>query len=329
MIKKCIGCGSVLQDSHPDEIGYVTDLEKELCERCFKIRHYNHYQTVQKTNQEYQSILLDISKTNDLVLLIVDLFHISPVIEDILSYLKNNPVLLVMTKRDVLPKSIYEKRLLDYMDQYSSSFVDKIMISSNKNYQFDLLYEKIKAYQTSSKVYVVGLTNAGKSTMLNQFMKNYTDFNQCITTSMQPSTTLDTIEIKIDDTLTFIDTPGILDEGNLLNIVPLKMMKKMIPKKEIKPISYQIKGTQYLWVENICMISVTNNDIIFYISNVLKLNRFYKKKDAGKLKCHHFIVEEKTDLVIPGLGFIKIMKKGTIDVYLDERVKPFIRKSFI
>ena len=54
MIKKCIGCGSVLQDSHPDEIGYVTDLEKELCERCFKIRHYNHYQTVQKTNQEYQ-----------------------------------------------------------------------------------------------------------------------------------------------------------------------------------------------------------------------------------------------------------------------------------
>ena len=38
MIKKCIGCGSVLQDSHPDEIGYVTDLEKELCERCFKNR---------------------------------------------------------------------------------------------------------------------------------------------------------------------------------------------------------------------------------------------------------------------------------------------------
>ena len=112
------------------------------------------------------------------------------------------------------------------------SFVDKIMISSQKNYQFDLLLEKIRQYQTSQHVYIVGLTNAGKSTMLNQMIKNYTNLNTMITTSMQPSTTLGMIEIPIDESLILIDTPGILDEGNFLNVVSPKMMKKMIPKKK-------------------------------------------------------------------------------------------------
>src|SRR5699024_3375820 len=155
--------------------------------------------------------------------------------------LKQNPVLLVLTKRDLLPKSLYESRLLDYMDQYGT-FIDKILISSKKDYQFDQLLEKIVQYQVSDRVYVVGLTNAGKSTMLNQMIKNYTTLDYEITTSMQSSTTLGMISVPIRDTLTLVDTPGILDEGNLLNVVPAKMMKKIIPKKEIRPISYQVKG---------------------------------------------------------------------------------------
>ena len=232
-----------------------------------------------------------------------------------------------MTKRDLLPRSLYEQRLLDYMNH--ESFVDKIMISSQKNYQFDLLYEKIKQYQTSNQVYVVGLTNAGKSTMLNQMIKNYTNLETTITTSMQPSTTLGMIEIPIDETLTLIDTPGILDEGNFLNVVSPKMMKKMIPKKEIKPISYQIKGKQSIWIEDICSLDVTDNDVVFYVANTLNMERFYKEKDTSHLVSHTFTLEGKQDIVIPGLGFIKVVKPGNIIIHVPEQVNVFIRNSFI
>lgn len=326
MNKTCIGCGALLQDKDPNQVGYVSDLEKELCERCFKIRHYNHYQTVEKNNQDYLSILENTITTNDLILFVVDLWNMSPMIEEMMTYFKKNPVLLVMTKRDILPKSIYEERLLDYM---KGQFVDKIMISSKKNYHFDLLMEKIKKYQTSKYVYVVGLTNAGKSTMLNQIIKNYTNLETTITTSMQPSTTLGTIEIPLDETLTLIDTPGILDEGNLLNVVDPKVMKKVIPKKEIKPISYQVKGTQYFWIDDICSFTVTDNNIVIFISNTLQIKRFYKETDTSNFIPHTFTVKEKQDIVIPGLGFIKVMSSGKITIYVKEQVDVFIRKSFI
>ena len=326
MNKTCIGCGALLQDKEPNQVGYVSDLEKELCERCFKIRHYNHYQTVEKNNQDYLSILENTITTNDLILFVVDLWNMSPMIEEMMTYFKKNPVLLVMTKRDILPKSIYEERLLDYM---KGQFVDKIMISSKKNYHFDLLMEKIKKYQTSKYVYVVGLTNAGKSTMLNQIIKNYTNLETTITTSMQPSTTLGTIEIPLDETLTLIDTPGILDEGNLLNVVDPKVMKKVIPKKEIKPISYQVKGTQYFWIDDICSFTVTDNNIVIFISNTLQIKRFYKETDTSNFIPHTFTVKEKQDIVIPGLGFIKVMSSGKITIYVKEQVDVFIRKSFI
>ena len=35
------------------------------------------------------------------------------------------------------------------------------------------------------------------------------------------------------------------------------------------------------------------------------------------------------DLVISGLGFIKIVNKGTIDLYIDQNIDTYTRKSLI
>lgn len=329
MSKTCIGCGAVLQDKNSSEIGYVTELEKELCERCFQIRHYNKYQVVEKTNQEYENILKKIANTDDLVVFVVDVLHINKKIKEVLDFFKQD-ILLVLTKRDLLPKVIYEQRLLDYMDVFSDHFVDKVMISSQKNYQFDELYEKIKTYQKSPNVYIVGLTNAGKSTMINQFLKDYTESDKVITTSMLPSTTLDMIEIPINESLVFIDTPGILDEGNFIHTIQDgKQLKKITPKKEIRPISYQVRGTQYFKIEDFFYLEVPDNQIIFYFSNALKIERFYQKKEKQHLICHELSITGKEDIVIPGLGFIKVMKSGKVSIYLPEGVNCYTRKSFI
>ena len=136
-MSKCEGCGSLLQNSDKNLIGYTSKKENNLCERCFRIRNYNEYKYVFKDNQDYIEILKNINKTDDLVILVVDLFNISKDLIKIKEYL-DNKILLVLTKRDILPKSCYDKKLEDYFDLYNLNIVDKEIISSKKNYKLTI-----------------------------------------------------------------------------------------------------------------------------------------------------------------------------------------------
>jgi hypothetical protein len=308
-MNKCIGCGDLS--------------EKALCERCFRIKNYNDYKVVSKTNNDFIPILKSIDKSS-LVVLVVDLFNI-PDLSIFRKYLKND-ILLVLTKRDLLPKTLYEEKILNY--DYKIDSIDKIIISSNKNYNYDLLLEKINKYKKSNNVYVVGYTNAGKSTMINKLLYNYSTNKSMITTSPLPSTTLDSIEIKLDDNLTLIDTPGLLD-NNIINYLKGDEIKKVVPRKEIKPITYQIKGNQVLIIDEYLRIEASNIDLTLFISNDLKIKRYYKDVDTLKNYKKTVLNVNKNDIVIKGLGFIKTNKKSVVTIYTLDNVEVFTRDSLI
>ena len=60
MTKKCIGCGIHLQTKDKNIEGYVDDINKEICERCFKLKYYGEYKEVTLSNKEYKDILNNI-----------------------------------------------------------------------------------------------------------------------------------------------------------------------------------------------------------------------------------------------------------------------------
>lgn len=41
-MKKCLGCGVVLQNTDKDALGYTPKLENDLCIRCYKLKHYGN-----------------------------------------------------------------------------------------------------------------------------------------------------------------------------------------------------------------------------------------------------------------------------------------------
>lgn len=332
MNKKCTGCGAFLQTTQKEEVGYVKkeNLEKSfLCERCFRIRHYGDYKIVIKDNAEYLKILDEVNKTNDLVILVVDVFQISEDLNKI-GDLLSNPILLVLSKRDILPKDIYEQKILDYIDRFSLKIVDKILISSNKNYQMDELLNKIYQYKNSNRVYVIGQSNAGKSTLINKLLYNYSDNETVITTSMLPSTTLGTMEIELKKDLTLIDTPGLLDDGNLTNLVTGKELKKIIPSREMKPITYQIKVRQTILIDEYAHLDCFNpTNITLFFSDKLKIERTFERKNHKDLVKKYLDVASGKDIVINGLGFIKVSKDTQMDVYVKDGVSIYIRDSLI
>ena len=332
--KKCLGCGVVLQDENILQEGYTTSLENDICQRCFRMKNYGEYQMIAKSNEEYMSILKSVGETKDLVLYITDLLNIDKDIAEVRKALPNK-MILVLNKKDALPKSVKEEKLIQYFKDMDLNFEEIIVVSVNKNYNIDYLLKRIKFYQTSKTVYAVGHTNAGKSSLINKLIKNYSDKTQELTMSPLPSTTLNTITIEINDYLTLIDTPGLVDQGSILNIVDSKMVKNISPVKEIKPKTYQVRKNQSIIIEDFLRVDYVDgvkNSFTLYISNALKVKRLLNSNNRDDLKHLNkttYHVKYGEDLVVSGLGFIKMVDKCEIDVYIDQNVDTFLRKNLI
>ena len=332
--KKCLGCGILLQDVNLLQEGYTTNLENDYCQRCFRMKNYGEYQVVTKSNEEYIDILKDVAETKDLVLYVTDLLNLEENLEEIRTLIPNK-MILVLNKIDVLPKSVKEEKLISHLNSKDMHFEEVIVISANKNYNIDYLLKRIKYYQTSKNVYVVGHTNAGKSSLINKLIKNYSNNTQELTMSPLPSTTLNMITIEINDHLTLIDTPGLVEAGSILNQVDEKMMKKISPKKEIKPRTYQLRKGQSIVIEDLIRIDYVEgekNSFTLFMSNDLRVKRLLNLFNNPELYDKNKItynMKYDEDLVISGLGFIKIVDKGVIDIYIDKDVDTFTRRSLI
>ena len=333
MSKYCSGCGVLLQDENILEEGYVASLENDICQRCFRMKNYGEYQVSTKSNEEYIEILKSIDETKDLVVYMTDVLNLDKDLTWVREYI-HNKMILVLNKRDVLPKSVKNSKLIEYINEACPLFEDVVVISTEKNYNIDLLLNKIKKYQTTKRVYVVGHTNVGKSSLINKLIKNYSENNSNLTISPLPSTTLNKIEIELNDTLTFIDTPGLVDRENLVNYVDVNELKKIQPKKEIKPKTYQIRKGQCIVIDNhfrIDYVDGERNSFTVYASNSLKIKKYNASKCQllKDLSTKEIEVGYREDVVVNGLGFIKIVDKASVLVYVDKNVDVFTRKSLI
>ena len=72
------------------------------------------------------------------------------------------------------------------------------------------------------------------------------------------------------------------------------------------------------------------NSLTFYMSNDLKIRRISSKhNNLRDLQKRTYEVGFKKDICINGLGFIKIVNKGVIDVYLDPKITAYVRDNLI
>jgi len=273
-MKKCIGCGVNLQNENILNLGYTPNIENDYCMRCFKIKNYGEDISVSKNSDDYLKILYNISKTKDLVLYVVDILNIKEDLEEIKQYVSND-IILVLNKRDLLPKSVKDEKIKFYL-QERYHFLDIVVVSSFNNYNLDSLMKKIDKYKKSREVYLIGETNAGKSSLLNKIISNYSSKEANLTVSMMPETTLENIKVEINSKLTLIDTPGIVEHFSIINYIDHKYYKLLNLKKEIKPRTYQIYKNQSLLIGDFFRIDYLEGDrnsFTLYIPNGFKVKR--------------------------------------------------------
>ncbi|MET1139036.1 ribosome biogenesis GTPase YqeH, partial [Bacillus subtilis] len=66
-------------------------------------------------------------------------------------------------------------------------------------------------------------------------------------TSQYPGTTLDAIEIPLDDGSAMYDTPRIINHHQMAHYVAKGDLKILTPKKELKPRTFQLNEEQTLF----------------------------------------------------------------------------------
>ena len=323
-MSKCLGCGVELQNTNPEKDGYVSDINMNICQRCFIIKNYGQNKVINKTNTDYIRIIDNI-RDNDIVVYVSSLLTLNM---DFIDKFKN--VIVVLTKRDILPKSVKDNKIIKYIKDRYNNVVDTVVVSAYKKYNLDELYNKLKKYNNRN-IYFVGITNSGKSTLINEMIKSYNGVNGNITTSNYPSTTLDVLDIKVGD-LTIKDTPGIVIDNSIVNYLDNKYIKKINSKSEIKPITIQIKGSGAILIDEFIRIEY-NTDIssmTLYISNNLKVSNINlnnpRLKDKGICE---YMLSNNQDLVIEDIGFIKFTNKVNIKVCAYDQIYMYVRDNLI
>ncbi len=319
MIKKCMGCGALLQTKNKSEVGYINKkvLEKsDYCERCFKIMHYGEASLIDKKIDQ-TTLIKEINKTKYPVIYLVDLLTLTKEKLDVINILENN-VYLVLTKKDLLPKSVKDKKIISYIESRYENIKNIFIVSSAKMYNIDKLLDKLKSDKVKS-IYVIGFSNSGKSSLINSFLKSIGKISN-ITTSVVPNTTTENINISLSDNLTIIDTPGFINEKDITNFIDINEYKNLIPKKEIKPKIYVLKPGFMLLINNILRIennTLEKQNLIFYLNNNLEYKKMKaeKNKNLKNLQKEEITLESTKDIVIEGLGFIKTPINGSVTIY--------------
>ena len=72
---KCKGCGITLQNKDKNGLGYVEDINSDICRRCFRLSHYGEYKTVSLDNSDYKKIIKSIPD-DSLVVYICDILSL-------------------------------------------------------------------------------------------------------------------------------------------------------------------------------------------------------------------------------------------------------------
>lgn len=319
MNKKCEGCGAILQSVNEKNEGYIKKsvIDKaSLCERCFKIKHYGQMSVI-SIMHDYNKMLDDIKDKN--IIYLVDVLNINSDISKYIKTLKKGDIVL-LTKRDVLPKSVKDAKLIKYFKDNYNSEVDVKVVSSKKKYNIDELLEAIRH---KGLVYVIGLTNSGKSTLINSILESIGG-KPSITVSAIPNTTTEYINIKIDDDLIIVDTPGFINSSSIYNYLNLEDVKKVIPKKEIKPKIMQTKSGFSVIVGNLLRIdNIGDNkaNLAFYMTNNIDYEKvkITTKDNLKSLPKKVVLTSGEEDIVIKGLGFVKVTTSSKLVLYaLDE-----------
>jgi nitric-oxide synthase len=252
----CYGCGVALQTDLPSVSGYVPPAEYAtkahhrqldgmmLCARCSELSHGRmvnavagqggaRLQTGLITPAQLREQLSAIREKKALVVKVVDAtdFHGS-FLNKVRDVVGGNPILLVLTKVDLLPKDTNLEALREWVTHEAVTvrrltLAGVVCVSARKGLGVKTAVGAMFAERKGRDVYVLGAANVGKSTFIRAALKAMREegnfgvpAKRLPTASAMPGTTLGVIPLRaFEGKGALYDTPGVFLHHRLNSIL--------------------------------------------------------------------------------------------------------------
>lgn len=350
MSKQCKGCGQPLQDKEPQHPGYSQNLEQDFCSSCFRLKHYGDLSRVNQSKVDPFETLNKIAQLDALNIWVVDLFHLEESkINSLHRWLKDAPVVLMVTKRELLPQTMslnkIKNALMPFIKESHLNIIDILITGKfGKMYKDENIkrIKELKLETKKDKVVFFGNTNVGKSTVINALSSK-----DSLSVSPLPGTTLDLIKVE-SDIENLYDSAGIAVHEGLLEKLSANRVKSL-STKGIKPVTFQLKDNQSLIIEGYGYFDFEmkgSYSVTCYFPSSISihrtklensLNQFNRmSQEFGELMDEK-LVEKKfklnynqSDIVILDIGFISIHSQHVkVTSHFRESVELVTRKALL
>jgi ribosome biogenesis GTPase YqeH len=345
----CRGCGIPFQTVDPAAPGYVLpevfERKNILCQRCYRLLHYGKGG---ETPVEGEQIVKNIRRGIKEAGLVVQVFDIidfegsqSEVLKGLIG---SKPILAAVNKVDLLPKQVKIQEAMEWLKfriaDLGISTVGIHLVSSTRERGISGLLKEIRRLSNRNhRVALVGVTNVGKSSLLNAMRRRAGGRNintgRELTVSPYPGTTQGLISVDLTTAgILIIDTPGIVQGGRLGDLLCPECGKKLIPVGELSRKTFKLGQGQSLLFGGLAELAIKGGAelpiLVAFAAKGVPFHTTASKRVAGLWKRHsgHWLVppcglcrqnlrkwekstvlvHEGKDLVIPGLGWVSVRR---------------------
>ncbi len=337
-MKKCKGCGEILQFVDKNSPGYAPSEDFDYCQRCFRLTHYGDTSKVNKEDTKNEDILNAYKQISDaLFVVIVDPFDALFLAEDnLLSCFKGKDILLIINKIDLLPRNITEEKINKiYTEAIKKCGNVNCLLTYKNDETFNELFFEVLEESKYKKVVFAGRANVGKSSLINKLLED-----SVLTTSIYPGTTIKVNKINYNG-YSFIDTAGLIDNESYLSHLSNNNVKKILPLKTLKRQMFQLYENQSYVLNGLLRVDIKpikNATIEFMINNNLDIHRT-KLENADRyferncvndklkllpLKSHEFDIDKFNTFYLKGLGIFKIKGKCKVNIHVNDNIKVYV-----
>jgi len=347
VIRKCYSCGAILQSNDPKKAGFV---KQELldnnssimfCSKCYE-KEKNIEPNKIEVSDALKLILADAHATDALIVYVLDLFSFEAAFsQEITSRLVGRNVLVVATKRDLLPKYVDDNilkedvahRLRMEMIKVKDIILTSSTIDNSENVKN--IINKINELRQGHDVYLIGADGAGKTFLINNILRNYVNkSNRQIKTMEYPGTSLSVLQIPLDKSSTLYDTGGLAVNNSIQAHIEKNLHMVILPKREVKEECVKMWPDVSLFIGTIArfdFLKGKTTNVYLYFSRKIDVKRvstrrvdeiFTKQLNKKKLvpsskKLNsladfntyeiNILEKEGRDIGIQGLGWISFM----------------------
>lgn len=355
MAEYCLGCGAKIQTTDPNKFGFVPehllDQEAILCQRCFRITHYGRHELGAVSAGEALKSLRAGLEWADGVVLIVDILDFeSGLPKEFVELLQDKELILCVNKVDLLPEQTplpevevwVRRRLKDYR----LAAGEICLVSAVTGWGFPGLADLVE--RLGKKVLFAGVTNVGKSSVLQRLLKMRIGGGKRRglkpTVSPYPGTTVSVTHWFCPGGLTLADSPGFVPKGRISDLVSPEQAVEIIPHRSVSSHLYPVQPGDLVLIKDLavveCLDSTGSGLLLGYTGSGVhwqKSTRKHLEKWLNKDKGPFARWDERQvklapgeDLLISGLGWVSARKaKFTLQLHLPPEVKHFIRPNLI